>query len=108
MRASTCAACGARLIVKSGPGRPARFCGSGCRRDAESERKRLEQLLEQLASEEAATRRQIAAYAGLDDEMFGHFVDQLRTDAAELRTQIGPIRSRLRVLFAAGDHVVRA
>jgi hypothetical protein len=42
----TCRKCGQRLPAASGPGRPALYCSTGCRRAAEYELRRVQAALE--------------------------------------------------------------
>ena len=96
-----CPACSGPL-PDPGRGRPSTFCSTGCRRDAEGERRRLNRRVGKLADERDRLRSFLVTYDGLDDATYGGYVEQLRRSIVEVDAQTEAAKSRLRDLLGAG------
>lgn len=90
--------CGAALPPQDGPGRPRRYCSKACRRVAETERARVERLLETLEGRRIANR--------LQGTTGGAQLSYVDAQDVALTTEIDKLETRLRALYdtEGADH----
>lgn len=96
MSETNCAYCSGTLPPSDGPGRPPRYCCSGCRRAAQLERQRVCTQLAALETEGMTLRHLVARGVTIHDAAFLLLPAER---LADVETDIKTMRLRLRDLL---------